>query len=57
MADLDPHLQAPARLKLVTMLTAVSETISVLTAAVRPRSWIALLTSGDRKRAMLVRSS
>jgi len=25
MADLDPHLQAPARLKLVTMLTAVSE--------------------------------
>ena len=25
MTDLDPHLQAPARLKLVTMLTAVSE--------------------------------
>ena len=25
MADLDRHLQAPARLKLVTMLTAVSE--------------------------------
>ena len=25
MADLDPHLQAPARLKLATMLTAVSE--------------------------------
>ena len=25
MNDLDPHLQAPARLKLVTMLTAVSE--------------------------------
>ena len=25
MADLDPNLQAPARLKLVTMLTAVSE--------------------------------
>jgi DNA-binding MarR family transcriptional regulator len=25
MADLDPLLQAPARLKLVTMLTAVSE--------------------------------
>jgi len=25
MADLDPHLHAPARLKLVTMLTAVSE--------------------------------
>ncbi len=25
MADLDRHLQAPARLKLVTMLTAVTE--------------------------------
>ncbi len=25
MADLDPHLQAPARLKLATMLTAVTE--------------------------------
>lgn len=25
MADLDPHLQAPARLKLATTLTAVSE--------------------------------
>lgn len=25
MVDLDPHLQAPARLKLVTMLTAVGE--------------------------------
>lgn len=25
MADLDPHLVAPARLKLMTMLTAVSE--------------------------------
>lgn len=25
MPDLDPHLQQPARLKLVTMLTAVSE--------------------------------
>ena len=25
MADLDPHLLAPARLKLMTMLTAVSE--------------------------------
>jgi DNA-binding MarR family transcriptional regulator len=25
MTDLDPHLQHPARLKLVTMLTAVSE--------------------------------
>jgi len=25
MADLDPNLQAPARLKLVTMLTAVGE--------------------------------
>ena len=25
MADLDAHLQAPARLKLATMLTAVSE--------------------------------
>ena len=25
MAGLDPHLQAPARLKLATMLTAVSE--------------------------------
>jgi DNA-binding MarR family transcriptional regulator len=25
MPDLDPHLQAPARLKLMTMLTAVSE--------------------------------
>ena len=25
MPDLDPHLQAPARLKLATMLTAVSE--------------------------------
>ena len=25
MADLDPHLQAPARLKLVTMLSAVTE--------------------------------
>jgi DNA-binding MarR family transcriptional regulator len=25
MADLDPHLQAPARLKLVTLLTAVAE--------------------------------
>jgi DNA-binding MarR family transcriptional regulator len=25
MADLDPHLQAPARLKLVTMVSAVSE--------------------------------
>jgi len=25
MADLDPHLQAPARLKLTTMLTAVTE--------------------------------
>jgi DNA-binding MarR family transcriptional regulator len=24
-ADLDPHLQAPARLKLATMLTAVTE--------------------------------
>ena len=25
MAELDPHLQAPARLKLATMLTAVTE--------------------------------
>lgn len=25
MTDLDPHLQAPARLRLMTMLTAVSE--------------------------------
>ena len=25
MSDLDPHLQAPARLKIVTMLTAVNE--------------------------------
>ncbi len=25
MTELDPHLQAPARLKLVTLLTAVSE--------------------------------
>lgn len=26
MPDLDPHLQSPARLRLTTMLTAVSET-------------------------------
>jgi DNA-binding MarR family transcriptional regulator len=30
MADLDPHLQAPARLKLTTMLTAVTEAEFVL---------------------------